>query len=232
MNGIHPIWLIAGSFFLALMPLLVGTATCYVKISIVLSMLKSALGTQGVPGGIVVMSLSLALSLQVMGPTWDASLQAAQSLPLRHILSAPTPESLKSFAPMVQPWTDFMRAHSGERELEAVASFQQPRGSFKQPHGSFQQPYSAEAHEERATTEPGWRQVMLAFVLTELRQAFSMGFVLLLPFLVVDLIVANILVGLGMYMVTPNMIALPLKLILFVAADGWLLLSKGLILSY
>jgi flagellar biosynthesis protein FliP len=73
---------------------------------------------------------------------------------------------------------------------------------------------------------------MLAFVLSELRQAFTMGFVLLLPFLVVDLIVANVLVGLGMFMVSPTIISLPLKLLLFVVADGWILLSRGLINSY
>jgi flagellar biosynthesis protein FliP len=75
-------------------------------------------------------------------------------------------------------------------------------------------------------------ELLLSFLLTELKEAFSMGFVLLLPFLVIDLVVSNILVALGMFMVTPAMITLPLKLIVFVLCDGWMLLSKGLVVSY
>ncbi len=218
MNPTHPIWLILASFALALMPLLLGVVTSYVKVSIVLSMLKSGLGTQGMTGGIVVMSLSLSLSLYIMGPTWEASLRAGGAIPVAEVLSSPSIESLRKFAPVLEPWRDFMSAHAGKRELSAVESFE-GRANGANTHG-------------QQSDQIPWRRVMLAFVLTELRQAFSMGFVLLLPFLVIDLIVANILVGLGMFMVTPSMISLPLKLILFVVADGWVLLSRGLINSY
>jgi len=74
--------------------------------------------------------------------------------------------------------------------------------------------------------------VLLSFILTELKDAFSMAVVTLLPFLVIDIVVSNLLVGLGMYMVSPVMITLPLKLLVFVLCDGWMLLTRGLIVSY
>ena len=164
------------------------------------------------------MSLSLAISLYIMGPTWDASMRAGGDIQFAQLLEKPSLKSVQALAPLLEPWREFMSRHAGERELLAVQSFAE--------HSQTQKPA------ERAKLDVGWRGIMLAFVLTELRQAFAMGFVLLLPFLVIDLIVANILVGLGMFMVTPAMISLPLKLMLFIAADGWILLSRGLIHSY
>ncbi|MBN8548192.1 MAG: EscR/YscR/HrcR family type III secretion system export apparatus protein [Deltaproteobacteria bacterium] len=214
MIATHPLWLVLASFALALAPILLGTVTSYIKVSIVLTLLRSGLGTQSIPGALVVMALSMGISLYVMAPTWDASVRAGQALPLSQILSNPSLDTLKALVPVAAPWREFMQAHAGERELAAVSSFEFPENPQPQKD------------------QPGWRAVMLAFMLTELRQAFCMGFVLLLPFLVIDLVVANVLVGLGMFMVTPSMISLPLKLMLFVVTDGWILLSRGLIHSY
>jgi flagellar biosynthetic protein FliP len=80
--------------------------------------------------------------------------------------------------------------------------------------------------------QAGFGILLAAFVLGELKEAFAMSFTLLVPFLVVDLIVANLLVGMGMFMLSPVMVALPVKLILFVLADGWLLIARGLVSSY
>lgn len=219
MNFVHPVWLIVASFALALAPLFLSAATSYIKVSVVLSLLKSGLGAQGIPGAIVVMSLSLGLSLYIMGPTWDESLRAGEGVRLAEVISNPSLESVARLEPLLAPWKEFMLRHAGKRELEALKYL-----DLRADGGSLP--------EEADGATVGWRRVMLAFLLTELRQAFCMGFVLLLPFLVIDLIVANVLVGLGMFMVTPSMISLPLKLILFVVADGWILLSRGLIHSY
>ncbi|MCB0335660.1 MAG: EscR/YscR/HrcR family type III secretion system export apparatus protein, partial [Bdellovibrionales bacterium] len=117
-----------------------------------------------------------------------------------------------------EPFAEFMRFHSGKRELETLQRLA---------------PSLERELSQDSSDEPTALHIALpAFVLTELKEAFAMGFVLLLPFLAIDLIVANILVGLGMFMVSPVMVALPLKLLLFIMADGWLLLTQGLIRSY
>lgn len=218
-HSLHPLWLVAASLVLALAPTLLGLVTSYVKVSIVLNLLKGGFGAQGVPGTIVVLSLSLALSLFIMGPTMEASLRAAESIESGKLFREPSIAALSKLAPIAEPWREFLEKHSGERERKAVLALRpEPSDSSKRTEGQ--------------ADHLSWRHAMLAFLLTELREAFSMGFMLLLPFLVIDLIVANVFVGLGMFMVSPTMVSLPLKIILFVVADGWILLSRGLMHSY
>ena len=120
------------------------------------------------------------------------------------------------------PWLKFMADHTGSREIRSLTQLNaEPKSGDEIPQ---------EILRTEVINHP--RILIPAFMLTELKQAFAMGFVLLLPFLVIDLIVANVLAGLGMFMVSPSMISLPLKLLLFVVSDGWILLSRGLILSY
>lgn len=211
MPELHPYMLLVSAFVLGFVPIAVGACTSYLKISIVLGMLRNALGTQHAPGALIVMVLSVALSMYVMQPVIDQTLSAAQSLPLQTVFEKPSLDGLRKLEPLAAPWRGFMEKHAGKREVRTFASLD-----------------GAPA----ASAENSWRVLLPAFVVSELKQAFAMGFVLLLPFLVIDLIVANILVGMGMQMVSPVMIALPLKLLLFVLSDGWLLLSRGLILSY
>lgn len=214
MSEINPIWLVLASLLLSLLPTCAAVFSSYLKVSIVLSFLKSAFGTQGVPGTMVVMCLSFGLSLYVMGPTLDLISQRMQEVHFSEIAKNPNMMTVQAVRPIAEPLYAFLRAHSGTRELTAVADL------------------SVSSGVATASAAPTWRQVALAFMLTELRQAFLMGFALLLPFLVIDLVVANICVGLGMFMVSPTMLALPLKLLLFVLTDGWILLSRGLIHSY
>jgi len=236
----NPFWIVGMTFVVALLPVLAGLLTSYIKVSIVLGMLRSALGAQQVPSGLVVMALSMALTGFIMGPTIEETFEIAEGIDFEVIKEAPSIDSISAFAPLLDPWRNFMMKHTGSRELAV----------FEGLANSVDYPNATEAPADTAEHSVGGFEIELlvdevfdpekislrilipAFVLSELKGAFAMGFVLLLPFLVVDLIVANVLVGMGMFMVSPVMISLPLKLMLFVVADGWLLLSKGLIESY
>lgn len=211
MTQVHPYWLLAATFLMALVPVALGACTSYLKISIVLGMLRNALGTQQAPGGLIVMTLSLALSLSIMAPVLEESLAAADALRASDLAQPPRQEALKAAAALGAPWRRFMLLHAGSRELQMLASLNALPG---------------------AGDDPPLSVLLPAFAISELKEAFAMGFVLLLPFLVIDLVVANVLAGLGMYMMSPVMISLPLKLLLFVVADGWLLLCRALLLSY
>ena len=216
----NPFWLIVAASLIALLPIVIGLLTSYIKVSVVLGMLRSGIGAQQVPSGLIIMALSLAMTLYIMAPVIDETFLLTSQTELPAAGSMPTIESLKKLVPLTVPWKAFMQKHAGHREilvLQALAD-DSPSDETK----------IAAPHSETTSL----RVLIPAFVLTEIKEGFAMGFVLLLPFLAIDLIVANILAGMGMYMLSPVMISLPLKLILFVAADGWILLTKGLITSY
>ena len=220
MGNLNPLWLVAGSAALAVIPIFIGVASCYLKVSIVFSMLKNALGAQQVPGALVVMALSLSITGFVMAPVISETLRIIDQLSLGSLDKTPTLSSLQKLAPCLKPWEEFLESHVGQKEKRVLLELAQA------------QPKDQSEKVVGTSSESGLRVLIPAFMLTELKLAFSMGFVLLLPFLVIDLVVANILVGMGMMMVSPVMISLPLKLLLFVSADGWILLTKSLILSY
>lgn len=211
-ESINPYWLIVGSGAIAFIPFFVGIATSYVKMSIVFGMIRSALGAQNVPSGLIVTALSLTMTIYVMGPVIEISVERASALRSSDLKREP----IKSLTPLVQPWRKFLSDHAGPRELQMLVALRSG--------GSSSSSISPD--------EVSIAVLLPAFLLSELKAAFSMAFVVLLPFLVIDLVVSNILVGLGMYMVSPVMISLPLKLLLFVTSDAWLLIVKGLIESY
>jgi flagellar biosynthetic protein FliP len=164
-----------------------------------------------------------------MAPAFEQSKRLADENDLLGILSQSSLDKLAAITPIFEPWRKFMQLHTGKRELLALSQMVKvaSKGEGVEKQDVLQ------ADDKPADPDIiAWRLLLPAFVLSELKQAFTMGFVLLLPFLVIDLIVANILVGLNMIMVSPIMVALPLKLILFVMSDGWLLITKGLINSY
>lgn len=240
MDTFHPIWFIVITGAIALTPIFIGLVTSYVKVSVVLGMLRSGLGAQQVPSGMVVMAMSLAMTFYIMAPVFNQVAEIAQTIDFGATNARPTVESLQRMAPLFDPWKAFMLEHAGKREIAALNGLTDEWKSKQSKEGGS--PESAEPPTTEESTLPppeapekeavSLRVLLPAFVMSELKEAFAMGFVLLLPFLVVDLVVANILVGMGMFMVSPVMIALPLKLILFVVSDGWLLLTKGLIHSY
>lgn len=222
----HPYWFVIISFALALTPLLIGLFTSFMKIHIVLSFFRSGLGAQQVPGGLVLFGISIALTLSVMHPTLDSFYTQLQKFPLDKLARTPQALTQDEVNNVLSPWRDFLTRHVGAREKEVFQGF-------------------VEGHEESIAKEEkrsetgeelkpvvSWTVLLPAFIVTELKEAFLIGFVIMIPFLVIDLVVANILAGIGMFMVSPVMISLPLKIALFTFADGWLLLTTGIVQSY
>jgi len=220
-SSAHPAWFLVISLGLAMIPAVLGMFTSYLKISVVLHLLRSGLGTQQVPSASVIMVLSLALTCFIMAPQFDSSLQRANELEILDPELAGEKITLKNVGYVLEPWKSFMLTHSGERELELFSLLKDQESS-----------QAEQVEEQPESLEPSWRILLPAYVVSELQKAFLIGFLILLPFLVIDLIVSNILVGMGMFMVSPVLIALPLKLALFVLSDGWMLLAKGLVYSY
>ncbi len=214
MKSIDPISLAFLLAALALVPLLLVVTSSFLKIAVVVMLVRNALGVQQVPPNIAVYALSLVLSLYVMAPVFNrmsAQLQA-------------DPQALQSVGPMIsagakaaEPLRSFMARHA---DADRKAFFIQ----------SVKRIWPAEDAEKVRDTD--FLVLMPAFVVSQLSSAFEVGFLLYLPFVVIDLVVSNILLALGMMMVSPSTISLPIKLFLFVMVDGWTRLMQGLVLSY
>lgn len=203
--------------------MLIAVSTAYLKISIVLGMVRSALGAQQVPNNMIVMALSTCLTFFVMAPVFSAVSEKASALNLAQLEKLSVGQLGQQFAPIIEPWSMFLKKHSGDREIASVREMDQARRA---------EAPIVEAETVNQSDNLNLRILLPAFMLTELKEAFSMAFVVLLPFLVIDLIVANVLVGMGMSMLSPPLISLPLKLLLFVLSDAWMLLVRGLVFSY
>ncbi len=196
----------------ALVPVLLVTLTSFLKISVVLSVLRSALGAPQVPPTTAVTGLALVLTLAVMAPVGEAAWSAAQEVPPGGETGA-----LAAGARALVPLKGFLARFAREDDREAFLDL---------ARRLRQGPRAAEVRsDDLAVLAP-------AFMVSELRRAFTIGFLVFLPFLVVDLVVANILLALGLTQLSPTSVALPLKLLLLVAVDGWRLLARGLALAY
>lgn len=198
---------------LMLVPFVVVSVTAFVKISVVLFLVRSALGTQQTPPNLVLYGVTIVLSAYVMSPVFAESFAAVTG-------AGADFENPAAWAGLYElgsaPIRDFMVRFTTEAEriffLEA-------------------------AQEMHAGTETDLSNMDLfilapAFVTAELTRAFEIGVLLYLPFIVIDLVITNILTAMGMMMVSPMVISLPFKLLLFVAVDGWTRLTHGLVLSY
>ena len=192
---------------LSMAPGLLVMMTAFTRIAIVLSLLRSALGTQGTPPNMVLIGLSLFLTYFVMQPVFEQSwIEGVQPLTEGRLGEI---EGLRLAA---EPFRGFMAANVRPDDL-----------SFFQDLAHL--PAAAE-------DPPAWRAVVPAFMVGELRRAFEMGFLLFLPFLVIDLVVGSVLMSLGMMMLPPNAVSLPFKLIFFVMVDGWRLVAGSLVRSF
>ena len=192
---------------LSLAPSLLVMATAFTRIIIVLALLRSAIGAQGVPPNPVLIGLALFLSFFVMQPVLDASWTQG-ILPM----TEGRLDSMAGLAAAAEPFHRFMAANVRESDLALFLDLAQlPAAS---------------------PAEAPWRAMMPAFLVTEMRRAFEIGFLLFLPFLVIDMVVASILMSLGMMMLPPSVVSLPFKLIFFVLVDGWTLLSASLVQGF
>jgi type III secretion protein R len=199
---------------LALVPFVGVMVTAFTKIVVVLSLLRNALGLQQVPPNVVLNGMALVLTIYVMYPV---GLQMAQRVGQVDQIGRSTEALLQAADAAKEPLREFLIKHSSPRE----------RAFFLSTVRRGLEPAQAEALSERDLIV-----VVPAFVVSELSTAFQIGFLIFLPFLVIDLVVSNILMALGMMMLSPTTVSLPFKLLLFVLVDGWVKLSHGLVLSY
>jgi type III secretion protein R len=211
----RPIVLVVALAIFSLLPLAFMTVTAFVKIATVLQIVRSAIGAQGVPSTSVIMALAAALTLIAMAPVGDKI--AARAAPL--FRSSPDTVTLvrDGVDAVREPLREFLTANASDTERARfldVARRTRPEAD------------RAQVHADDLTV------VVPAFVVTELGEAFAIGFLIFLPFLVIDLVVSNVLLALGMQMMSPTQVSLPFKLLLFVAIDGWGLLARALVAGY
>jgi len=218
MNHVSPEFLLVASVGIAAVPLMTAVGSCYLKFSIVLSLLRSGFGTQQAPSAALVMGLSLVMSLVVMQPVLSKTSEALSDIQINDLQSTPIKSLLRKSETVVVPWRTFLLQHSGERELRVFSALGDP--SFN----VAEQPVDR----ERVSLVTA----LAAFVLSEIKKGFTLAFFLLVPFFVIDLIVSNVLVAMGLTMMSPVVVSLPIKLFLFITSDGWLLLSRSLIRAY
>ena len=200
--------LIAVLTVLSLAPGILVTVTSFTRIVIVLSLLRTALGTQQSPPNIVMVSLALFLSAFIMAPAFTAAWQNGLSPLIEERIDEAT-----AFEEVTAPFRTFMLNHVRDKDLQL-----------------FQEIADLDDAETGAAAP---LQVLVpAFMISELRRAFEIGFLLYLPFIVIDMIIASILMSMGMMMLPPVIVSLPFKLIFFVLIDGWYMVVGSLVKSF
>lgn len=215
-----PLGLVAMLAALSLLPFFLIMVTSFVKVAVVLSILRTAIGAQQVPPNQVITGLAIVLTVYIMAPVGmdiyqevEPYLQAADEGTLDTGLSAMQEMGLTA----LEPLRTFLLKHADPEDRLLL-------------HELALELRSPEQREMLGAED----LIILipAFVVTELKEAFTIGFILFVPFIIIDLVVANILLSLGMHMLSPTTISLPFKLLLFVLVDGWYLIVKGLVLGY
>ncbi|MGE4755296.1 EscR/YscR/HrcR family type III secretion system export apparatus protein [Yersinia enterocolitica] len=202
--------------FSTLLPFIIAAGTCYLKISIVLIMVRNAMGVQQVPSSLTLNGIALLLSLFVMMPV----IQDVNQYMRTEKVDFSNVDSVDNFVEGgLGSYKSYLKKYSDPELLNFFESLQQGRSE-------------EEARAEADTREPTLFSLLPAYALSEIKSAFEIGFYIYLPFVVIDLIISSILLALGMMMMSPVTISVPVKLILFVAIDGWTLISKGLIMQY
>ncbi|THF57264.1 type III secretion system export apparatus subunit SctR [Pseudothauera rhizosphaerae] len=214
MKAFDPLNLAFALALLALVPILVVVTTSFVKIAVVLSLVRNALGVQQIPPNMALYGLAAILSFYIMAPVGQHMYETLQA-------QSASIESTGDFARVVvdgaEPLRGFLLKHSRPQLREFF---------LQTAHRLWDQKLVADLSHQHFIV------LMPAFLVSELTSAFEIGFLLYLPFIVIDLIVSNILLAMGMMMVSPVTISLPLKLFLFVMVDGWSRLIRGLVLTY
>ncbi len=219
----RPVVLIIALALFTLLPFVLMLTTSYVKFVVVFHILRNAIGAQTVPPGSVIAGLSLILTVYVMSPTIEECRKRAEPQILAtseaDLLSRESADLLVAAVDAVkEPLRGFLARNSAKGNIDMFLDLARHR--------------AAGAAGTEAPRPDGLVVLVPAFVVTELTEAFLIGFVLFLPFLVIELTVSNVLLALGMHMLSPTQIALPFKLLLFVAVGGWQLLAQGLVMGY
>lgn len=191
----------------SLLPFMFCAMTSFMRFVIVFSMLKTAMGTQQVPPAIVIIGLAMILTFYTMGSTFGKMYEMG-SVPYQQ-----KQDIVMALNEGSKPLKEFMLKQTRESDLEFFVSL---------------------THKKRPKSPDDisiW-EVAPAYIVSELKTAFEISFVIFVPFIILDLVVANILLALGMFMLSPTIISMPFKLLIFIAVDGWTLIVQGLVSSY
>lgn len=203
----HAIQLVLMLTVLSLAPGILMTVTSFTRIVVALSLLRTGIGAPGVPPNPVIISLAMFLSLFVMTPTFEKAWEQG----VKPYTSGKISEE-KAFTATAEPFRQFMLKQVRDQDLKLFVDLSGSKATKREDVGL-------------TTLTP-------AFMISELRRAFEIGFLLLLPFLVIDLAVAAVLMAMGMMMLPPPTIAMPMKIIFFVLVDGWALVAGSLVKSF
>ncbi|MDR3054886.1 MAG: type III secretion system export apparatus subunit SctR [Zoogloeaceae bacterium] len=218
MTDLSPVNLIILLSLLGLLPFFLMMVTSYVKIVVVFSLIKNALGVQQVPPAMVLNGLAIVLTIFIMGPVGLEMGEIVESSGINLDASLSKPQEFSHLLTTAAPPLErFLKRNTDVRVSTAMKSTAKRLWPQKYHH---------------LLDDDGFLLMLPSFVLTELTEAFQIGFLLYLPFIVIDLIISNILLAMGMMMVSPMTISLPFKLLLFVTLDGWLKISQGLMYGY
>lgn len=218
----QPVVMIVLLAALSLLPFILVMLTSFVKIAVVLAIVRNALGAGNIPPTMVVTGLALVLTIFVMAPV--GSEVYAKIEPVLDDTKGSSLTSSESVSAMIQagkearePVRGFLVKHAHSRD----------RAMFTDLAKRMRKPADRDsiANTDILVLAP-------AFVTSELKEAFAIGFLIFVPFLIIDLVVANVLLSLGMHMMSPSTVSLPFKLLLFVMVDGWQLVTQGLALGY
>ena len=191
----------------SLLPFIFVSMTPFLRFTIVFSMLKTAMGTQSIPPAITLIGLSLILTLYTMMPVFDDMYQAYQ------IPYSKNQNIIEALDASSKPLKEYMLKQTRQSDL------------------AFFVEKSKKAIPKTPDELTLW-EVAPAYIISELKTAFEIGFIIYVPFIVLDLVVANILLALGMFMLSPQIVSTPFKLLIFIAVDGWSLIVKGMVESF
>ncbi|MGL4222553.1 MAG: EscR/YscR/HrcR family type III secretion system export apparatus protein [Shewanella sp.] len=202
--------LIIKLFVLGMVPFIIAGGTCFIKFTVVFSLLKNAIGIQQIPTNLTTNAIALMMTLFVMYPVYDNVFTYIKD----NEVILDDSKSVDGFLVNgLASYKDYLIKYSDKELVSFFSNLNAKRQEVTDENFSF-------------------ISYLPAYALTEIKSAFEIGFYLYLPFVIIDLIVSNILLALGMMMMSPVTISLPIKLILFVAIDGWSRVSQGLILQY
>ena len=203
---------------LSIAPSLLIMVTSFTRFVVALSFLRSGLGLQSTPANLVLISLALFMTFYVMAPTFDRAWTTGIQPLMKNEISEE-----EAYGRITAPFREFMLTHVREKDLTNFEQLADETIRIKADE---------KAGEKAAEKQIDLRIIIPAFMISELRRAFEIGFLIMLPFLVIDMIVATIPMSMGMMMMPPTVIALPFKTLFFVLIDGWSLVTSGLIRSF
>ena len=219
MFGVNSFHLIAFFAGLSLVALLAMVATSFLKIAVVMGLIRNALGIQSIPPNMVLNALAVILSFYILAPVGEEMWAIYSKLSADVGSDAKVEEWTEIALKSAEPYRQWLDKQTGERERAFFVA-------------TAERLWSKDGVESALVDPNSFHILIPSFCVSELSRAFKIGFLVYLPFIAIDIIVSNILLAMGMMMVSPVTISLPFKLLLFVMVDGWTLLIQGLVRGY